>query len=318
MTTPIIIDCDPGHDDAIALLMAIASPKIDLLAVTAVAGNAPVADTARNARAVLTAAGVTDIPVAAGMDRPLMRRLVTAPHVHGDNGLGGTNPPAPAFDLDPRHAVDLLIDTITGSDEPVTLVPTGPLTNIATMIRMAPEVCRRIPRMILMGGSAGLGNVTPSAEFNIYVDPDAAEIVFSSGIPITMVGLDVTHRATFTAEDTARVRALNSDIGNFVADMLAFYGKADRVVGGIPLHDPCCVAAIIEPDLITTQPMNVQVETKSELTIGRTVCDVLGVTGQPPTAEVGVDIDRERFVAIVMDCLERLSRPAAVMREGSH
>jgi len=312
MPTPIIIDCDPGHDDSIALLMAVASPEIDLRAVTCVAGNAAVADTQRNARSVLTAAGVTDIPVAAGLDRPLLRELVTAPSVHGVTGLDGTNPPAPAFELDPRHAVDLLIDTVMASDEPITLVPIGPLSNIAVVLRQAPYLRERIARMIIMGGSAGLGNVTPSAEFNIYVDPEAADIVFSSGIPILMVGLDVTHRATFTADDAKRVRALNSPVGTFVADMLEFYGKADRVPGGVPLHDPCCVAELISPGLITTAPMNVQVETASELTRGRTVCDVLGSTGLPPTADVGVDIDRDRFVAIVMDCLQRLSQPSGV------
>lgn len=308
MTTPIILDVDPGHDDAVALLMAVASPAIDLLAVTCVAGNAPLANTQENARKVLTLAGAIDVPVAAGLDRPLVRPLRTAPNVHGASGLDGPKLLVPAMELDPRHAVDLIVEIASAASRPITLVPTGPLSNVAMALRRAPGLKDHIARIVLMGGAVGQGNTTPSAEFNMLVDPDAASIVFSSGIPITMVGLDVTHQALVGTADKERIRALGNPVARTVAELLDFFGRHHRERygwDGSPLHDPCCVAEVIRPGLITTRPMYVQVETASPLTMGRTVCDVWGVTGQAPNADVGVGIDRQGFLEILLECLGR-------------
>ncbi len=308
--TPIILDVDPGHDDAVALLMAVASPAIDLLAVTCVAGNAPLVRTQENARKVLTVAGATSIPVAAGLDRPLVRNLVTAANVHGVSGLDGPQLPTPAFELDPRHAVDLIVETVLAATQPITLVPTGPLSNVAVALRREPRLKERISRIVLMGGSIAEGNTTPSAEFNIYVDPEAAHIVFTSGIPVTMVGLDVTHRALIGAPENARIRALGTPVAVMVAGLIDFFAQHHRERYGwdaVPLHDPCCVAEIIRPGLITTRPMNVQIELSGSLTVGRTVCDVWGVTGLAPNVDVGVSIDHEGFVDILMDCLRHYS-----------
>jgi purine nucleosidase len=286
--------------------MAVASPAVDLLAITCVAGNAPLANTQENARKVLTVAGATDVPVAAGLDRPLIRPLVTAAGVHGVSGLDGPDIPTPTVELDSRHAVELLVETIMAAREPITLVPTGPLSNIAVALRREPRLGERITRIVLMGGAVAEGNVTPSAEFNIYVDPDAARVVFSSGIPITMVGLDVTHKALLGPAEREQIRGLGTPVGTMVAGLLDFYGRHHRERygwDGVPLHDPCCVAEVIRPGLIVTKPMDVQVETASELTLGRTVCDVWGVTGRAPNADVGLDIDRQGFVDIVMECL---------------
>jgi len=306
MPIPIILDVDPGHDDAVAILMAAASPAIDLLAVTCVAGNAPLERTQENARKALTVGGVTGVPVAAGLDGPLARSLVTAPDVHGASGLDGPGLPAPAMELDPRHAVDLIVELAMTAPRPLTLVPTGPLSNVAMALRREPRLRGRIERIVLMGGSIAEGNITPSAEFNIYVDPEAAHIVFSSGIPLTMVGLDVSHRARLGPVDTARIRALGTPVGRLVADLLEFFALFHRQRYGwddVPLHDPCCVAELIRPGLITTRPLHVDIETQSPLTRGRTVVDLWGVTGHAPNADVGVDIDRQGFVDVLMDCL---------------
>ena len=303
---PIILDVDPGHDDAVAILMAAASPAIDLLAVTCVAGNAPLDRTQENARKVLTVAGIGDVPVAAGLDRPLVRPLVTAAHVHGSTGLDGPELPAPTVELDPRHAVDLIVELALAAPRPLTLIPTGPLSNIAMALRRAPRLAEQVERIVLMGGSIAEGNITPSAEFNIYVDPEAAHIVFTSGIPITMVGLDVTHQALVRPADVAAIRAMGTPVAAMVAGLLDYDARFHQQRygwDGAPLHDPCCVAALIRPGLITTKPMDVQIETVSPLTLGRTVCDVWGVTGRAPNADVGVSIDRQGFIDVLMDCL---------------
>jgi len=304
---PVILDVDPGHDDAVAILMAAASPAIDLLAVTCVAGNAPLAHTQVNARTVLSVAGVADTPVAAGLDRPLERPLVTAAHVHGSTRLDGPELPPPTVELDLRHAVDLIIELAAAAPRPLTLVPTGPLSNIAMALRLAPRLKEQVERIVLMGGAVAEGNITPSAEFNIYVDPEAAHIVFSSGIPITMVGLDVTHQALVGPPDVAAIRAMGTPVATMVAGLIDYYARFHQDLygwDGVPLHDPCCVAALIRPGLITTKPMDVQIETTSPLTRGRTVCDVWGVTGRAPNADVGVAIDRQGFIDALMDCLQ--------------
>ncbi|MEW6635568.1 MAG: nucleoside hydrolase [Actinomycetota bacterium] len=304
----VILDVDPGHDDAVALMMACGSPTLEVLAVTTVAGNVPLEKTTRNALRVLSLIGRTDVPVAAGADRPLRRRLHTAEEIHGESGLEGAEIPPPDFEPDERSAVALIYDTLLAAPEPVVLIPTGPLTNIAALLRERPEVKERIARISLMGGSIGLGNTTPAAEFNIFVDPEAAREVFESGLPITMSGLDVTHRAVAGPAQRERLRSLGRP-GNAVADLLEFFAETYKEIYGFdapPLHDPVAVAAVIEPSILHTRPMRVDIECESELTRGETVCDLYGVTGKPPNARVGIDLDKERFFNLLYMSLARL------------
>ncbi len=305
---PVILDVDPGHDDAVAIMMACGSPGLDLLAVTTVAGNATLPKTTRNALRVLSLIGRTDIPVAAGASRPLSRELRTAEDIHGESGMDGPEIPEAAFEPDERGAVELIAGTLRGSPEPVALIPVGPLTNVAALLREHPELKEKISRVSLMGGSMGLGNTTPAAEFNIYVDPEAAREVFESGLPITMSGLDVTHQAGVGRAERDRLRGLGG-VGGVVAGFLDFFaGTYERVFGfdAPPLHDPVAVAAILEPGVLKTRPMNVQIECESDLTRGETVCDLHGVTGRPPNADVGVELDREAFFDLLHDSLKRL------------
>jgi inosine-uridine nucleoside N-ribohydrolase len=279
-----------------------------LLAVTTVAGNQTVDKTTANALRVLTLAGRTDIPVASGCARPLHRKLVTAPKIHGASGLDGADLPAPVFAPDPRNAVDLITEVALSSEEPLTLVPTAPLTNVATALRREPRLARHIEKIVWMGGSAGEGNTTPSAEFNAFVDPEAAEIVFSSGIPITMVGLDVTHQALFTEKDALAVRALSTPVGTVVADLLDYFREAYRSqfgFKGCPLHDPCAVAEALHPGMVDSLPMRVEIETEGKWTRGRTVCDRRGVWRKKPNADVGLRLDVKAFKAYVMEGLSR-------------
>ena len=305
---PVILDVDPGHDDAVAIMMACGSPGLDLLAVTTVAGNATLPKTTRNALRVLSLIGRTDVPVAAGAAGPLQRTLRTAEDIHGESGMDGPEIPEATFEPDERGAVELIAETLGGAAEPVVLIPLGPLTNIAALLRRRPDVKGKISRVSLMGGSIGLGNTTPAAEFNIYVDPEAAREVFESGLRITMSGLDVTHQAGAGRAERDRMRGLGG-IGEWVADSLDFFaGAYERSFGfdAPPLHDPVAVAAILEPGVLKTRPMNVQIECGSELTRGETVCDLHGVTGRRANADVGVGLDREAFFDLLHDSLGRL------------
>ncbi len=303
---PVIIDCDPGQDDAVALLLAVASPEVDLLAVTAVAGNVPLAHTAANARRVLELAGAHEVPVYAGCDRPLVREPVTAEYVHGETGLDGAGLRPPATDLAEGHAVDRLIALVRDRDD-VTLCPIGPLTNIATALQRAPDIASRVRRIVLMGGAMGQGNVTPSAEFNIYADPHAADIVFRSGIPIVMHGLDVTHQALATRERLDAIASLDSDVSRAVVGMLEFYGSRPLARGaGMPLHDPCAVAYLVAPELFEGRDCHVVVETEGRHTLGRTVVDWRGGRDEP-NATVITDIDDEGFFALLLERLASLS-----------
>ncbi|HJQ28059.1 MAG TPA: nucleoside hydrolase [Rubrobacter sp.] len=307
--TPVILDVDPGHDDAVALMLACGHPDLDLLAVTTVAGNVPLEKTTRNALRVLSLVGCTDVPVGAGASKPLARPLHTAEDIHGKSGLDGPEEiPDATFGPDERGAVELIAATLRDSPEPVSLIPVGPLTNIATFLREHPDLKDRIARISLMGGSIGLGNTTPAAEFNIYVDPEAAREVFESGLPITMSGLDVTHRAGAGPDERERLRATGR-AGGVVAGFLDFFAAAYEGVFGFdapPLHDPVAVVAVLEPDLLKTRPMRVDVECESDLTRGETVCDFYGVTGKEPNAEVGVELDREGFFELLYGALGRL------------
>ena len=305
---PVILDVDPGHDDAVAIMMACGSPGLDLLAVTTVAGNATLPKTTRNALRVLSLIGRTDVPVAAGASGPLARELRTAEDIHGESGMDGPEIPEPTFEAQELGAVEVMADVVQESDEPMTLIPVGPLTNIALFLRKYPELKERLAHVSLMGGSMGLGNTTPAAEFNIFVDPEAAREVFESGLQITMSGLDVTHQAGVGAAERDRLRDLGG-IGEVVAGFLDFFAGAYEGVFGFdapPLHDPVAVAAILEPGVLKTRPMNVQIECESDLTRGETVCDFHGVTGRRANADVGVELDRTAFFELLHDSLKRL------------
>jgi inosine-uridine nucleoside N-ribohydrolase len=306
---PVILDVDPGHDDAVALMLACGHPELNLLAVTTVAGNVSLEKTTRNALRVLSLVGCTDVPLGAGASEPLARPLHTAEDIHGKSGLDGPEEiPEATFEPDERGAVELIADTLQASPEPVTLVPVGPLTNVATFLREHPDLKDRIARISLMGGSIGLGNTTPAAEFNIYVDPEAAREVFESGLPITMSGLNVTHQAGAGPAERQRLRATGR-VGGVAAGFLDFFAAAYEGVFGFdapPLHDPVAVAAVLEPHLLKTRPMRVDIECVSDLTRGETVCDFYGVTGKEPNAEVGVELDREGFFELLYGALGRL------------
>jgi inosine-uridine nucleoside N-ribohydrolase len=305
---PVILDVDPGHDDAVAIMLACGAPELDLLAVTTVAGNVPLEKTTRNVVRVLSLTGHTGVPVAAGASSPLRRPLHTAENIHGESGLDGPEIPDPSFEHDERSATELIADTVRGASEPVTIIPTGPLTNVATFLREHPELKGRVAHISLMGGSIGLGNTTPAAEFNIYVDPEAAREIFESGLPITMSGLDVTHQARAGPEERENLRSLGP-IGTVVAELLEFFAATyERVYGfdAPPLHDAVAVAKVMEPGVMKTRPMRVDVECESELTRGETVCDFYGVGGKPPNAEVGVELDRERFFNLLYEVLGHL------------
>jgi len=306
--TPIILDVDPGHDDAVAIMLACGAPEIELLGVTTVAGNVPLEKTTRNALRVLSLVGRPDVPVAAGAAAPLVRPLRTAEDIHGESGLEGPEIPDASFGVAERGATELIADAVSGSPEPVTLVPVGPLTNVALFLREHPELKERIARISLMGGSIGLGNTTPAAEFNVYVDPEAAREVFNSGLPITMSGLDVTHKAGAGPAQRERLRSLGR-VGLVAAELLEYFAATYEGVFGFdapPLHDAVAVAAVLEPALLETRPMRVDVECESELTRGETVCDFYGVTGKPPNVEVGVGLDREGFFELLYRSLGRL------------
>jgi pyrimidine-specific ribonucleoside hydrolase len=301
----IIVDCDPGHDDAIALMLAVADPSIDLLAVTTVAGNVELEHTTANALRVLELLDRSDIPVAAGRHEPRARPLSTAAVMHGAGGLAGPLAVPPSTSPSELTALQLIEQTLQDSPSPVTLVVTGPQTNAADVVEQLPHLHDRIDRIVFMGGSVGLGNWTPAAEFNIWVDPESADVVVHSGIPITMVGLDVTHEAWLTDEHADALRDTGV-LGRYVAELLDhFVGFHQRTFGwpGAPIHDAVAVAAVIDPTLLQTVPANVAVEVQSPLCVGRTVVDRWQVTDRPVNADVAIGIDRDRFVTLLMERL---------------
>jgi inosine-uridine nucleoside N-ribohydrolase len=300
--TPILLDCDPGHDDAIALLLALGSPEIDLRGVTTVAGNQTLEKTTANAIRVLELAGRTDVPVAAGSPRPLVRELHVASNVHGETGLDGPDLPPAQAEPSRQHAVDFLVERLEGA----TVVATGPLTNVALLLARYPKA--RPERIVLMGGAIAEGNVTPAAEFNIWADPEAAARVFGSGLDVTMVGLDVTHRALLTPRHAEQLRRAGR-IGKAVAELLDFYGVFHREVYGFdgsPVHDAVALAHAIDPTLLELERLNVRVDCESTLCRGRTVVDVWRRTGLERNAHVAVGIDSERFLALLLERLSRL------------
>ena len=299
---------DPGHDDAVALMLACGAPELEVRAVTTVAGNVPLEKTTRNALRVLSLIGRDDVPVGVGAANPLIRPLRTAENIHGESGLDGPEIPEATFAPDERRALRLIADILEGSSEPVTLIPTGPLTNIATLLQDHPELKSRIGRIVLMGGSMSLGNTTPAAEFNVYVDPEAAQVVFGSGLPITMVGLDITHQAGAEPERRERLRTAGR-VGEVAAELLEFFAGTYKSVFGFdapPVHDAVAVSAVVEPEILKTRLMRVDVECESELTRGETVCDFYGILDKPPNAEVGVSLNTEALFEILHRALRSL------------
>ncbi len=308
----IIIDTDPGQDDAIAILLALGSPdEIELLGITTVAGNVPLKLTQKNACIICELAGRPETLVFAGCDRPLSRPLVTAEHVHGKTGLDGPTLPNPQMEIKKQHGVDFIIETLrTEPSGTVTLCPLGPLTNIATALEKAPDIINRIAEIVLMGGAYfEVGNITPTAEFNIYVDPEAADIVFKSGIKIVVMPLDVTHKVLVTRPRNDAFRKIGSSVGVATAEMTDFFERFDKDkygTAGAPLHDPCVIAYLIKPELFGGRYINVMIEKTSDLTLGMTVADWWGVTNRPANATFINDVDAPAFFDLLTERLSRL------------
>lgn len=306
---PVILDCDPGHDDALALLLAAGDPRVRLLGVTTVAGNQTLAKTTRNALRMLAVAGVTGVPVAAGCDRPLVGELRVADDIHGVSGLDGPDLDGPVAETAGVHAVELMRRLITESAEPVTVIATGPLTNVALLLRAHPEVAPRIRRIAVMGGSTERGNTTPYGEFNIVTDPEAADIVLRCGLPLTVVGLNVTHQALATSEIIGGFRALGTRVGDVCAELMRFYAGAYHRVFGFahpPVHDPLAVAWVIEASIVRTVAAPVVVELAGAYTRGATVVDLHGSTALPVNADVAVGLDVDAFWRLLMDAVRTL------------
>jgi len=312
MTRKIIIDTDPGQDDAVAILLALASPEeVEVLGITAVAGNVPLDLTQKNVRVICELASRRDVKVFAGCDRPLAHSLVTAEHVHGKTGLDGPTLPDPTMPLQDQHAVYFIIDTLRAeAPGTVTLCPLGPLTNIATAFQRAPEIVGKVQEIVLMGGAYfEVGNITPAAEFNIYVDPEAAEIVFKSGVKLTVMPLDVTHKALTTAPHVQGFRDMGTPVGQAVAEWTDFFERYDKEkysAPGAPLHDPCVIAYLIRPELFSGRHVNVEIETTSPLTRGMTVADWWRVTDRAPNAMFMGDVDADGFFALLTERIARL------------
>jgi inosine-uridine nucleoside N-ribohydrolase len=310
VATPIILDCDPGHDDAIALLLALGSPELQLLGVTTTNGNQTLEKTTPNALRVLELAGRPDVPVAAGAAGPLERELAVAAHVHGESGLDGPTLPPPNVEPVPEPAVAWMAAAIVGAPRPVTLVPTGPLTNVARYLDA--HGTEGIERIVLMGGAIAEGNMTPAAEFNIWADPEAAQAVFDSELDVTMIGLDVTHKAVTGPDVQRRLREAGS-IGVFVAELVDFFAVYHRQTygwDGAPIHDAVAVAHVFRPGLVATELRNVEVERVSDLCRGRTVVDLWRRTGRPANAHVGVDLDTAAFFDLLVERIRRLDGSA--------
>lgn len=310
MSTPVIIDCDPGHDDVFALWLAAGNPRIDLRAVTTVSGNGYLKHTTHNALVALTVAGVETVPVAAGASDPLKRTSRPATWIHGANALGGPELPEPTVALDSRNAVELIADTIEASDEPITLVPTGPLTNIAMFLDQEPELVDRVKEIVWMGGSTGRGNVGAYPEFNAWADPEAADIVVRSGLPLTMVGLNISHQALITENVIQTIAAIDNRTSKFGVELLRFFCKTYDEVEGMPegpLHDPITVAILIDRAVATIQRAHVDVEVAGEHTAGATCVDLHNMLGREPNVDVAMTLDVERFWSLVTSAVSALA-----------
>ena len=297
----IILDCDPGHDDAVAIMLAAINPKIELLGITVVAGNQKLEKTVNNALKVCNHLNL-DVPVFSGMSRPMIREQLIADDIHGETGLDGPKFEELKIKAEDKHAVNFIIDTLMNSDEKITLVPTGPLTNIGMAIRFEPRIIEKINRIVLMGGSYQLGNMTPAAEFNILADPDAAHIVFSSGVKVVMMGLDLTRQASATKEVVEKIKSLNNKASKLFVDLMEFFAASQKNVFGWsapPVHDPTTIAYIIDPECIEVKPMFCEIELWSERSYGRTLCDYFGILKKEPNVDVAVKLDFDKFWNLV-------------------
>jgi len=310
MPTKIILDCDPGHDDAVAMLLAWGNPDIELVGVTTVHGNQTLEKVTRNALSVARVAGITGVPFARGAERALVREITTAGEIHGESGLDGPVLPEPIIALDPRPAAQFIVDTIMAAEPgEITLVPTGGLTNIALAVRLEPRIIPRVKQVVLMGGGVHVGNFSAVAEFNIIIDPEAAAIVFGAGWPVTMVGLDVTHQALATPEVVDAIRAVGTKPAAFVEELMDFFGRTYADVQGFdspPVHDPVAVAFVIDPTLMRAVKTPIVVETRGEHTLGMTVADLRAPAPADCVTQVAFDLDADRFWALVIDALERI------------
>lgn len=307
----VLIDCDPGHDDMIALMLACASDKLEVLGVTTVAGNQEGEKTFNNALKILTLIDRKDVPVARGFDKPILRELVTAPEIHGVSGLDGADLPIPEVRPSNLHAVDFIINALLESDEKLYLIPTGPLTNIGVALLREPRIKEKIERIVLMGGAVFDSNVTPAAEFNIYVDPEAAKIVFESGLPLTMVGLDVTNKAIFSFKDIDKLEKFNGKVSKVVAPLLRFFAKANHEFfgfNGAPLHDALAVSYVIDKTILDTKFLHVDIETYGQFTRGQTVVDIYGVTKKVLNAEVALGLDVDKFKDFIFRAIKILDK----------
>jgi purine nucleosidase len=313
MPARIILDCDPGHDDAIAMLLAWGSPEIDLVGVTTVMGNQTIEKVTRNALAVARIAGITGVPFARGADKPLEREVETAESIHGESGLDGPELPEPMLAVDPRHAVDFIIETVMAAPPgTITLVPTGALTNIALAVHKEPRIVSRVREVVLMGGGVHEGNWSAVAEFNIVIDPEAARIVFTAGWPLTMVGLDATHQALATPNVRSAIAAVGTAPARFVGELLDFFAQTYRDQQGFehpPVHDPCAVAYVIDRSVLTTVRVPLDVETTGTLTLGMTVADFRAPAPADCQTQVALSLDKDRFWALIVDALVRIGDP---------
>ncbi|MHB1172444.1 MAG: uridine-preferring nucleoside hydrolase UriH [Lacisediminihabitans sp.] len=313
MPRKIILDCDPGHDDAIALILAHGNPSVELVAVTTVHGNQTIEKVTRNALAVARIAGITGVPFAAGAHRPLVRKAEVAESIHGESGLDGPALPEPTLAAEERHAVDLIIDTIMNhAPGEITLVPTGALTNIALAVRKEPRIVERVKEVVLMGGGYHGGNWSAAAEFNIVIDPEAAHIVFNESWKLTMVGLDLTHQALATPDVVAAIAAVGTGPARFVVELLQFFGKTYKEAQGFehpPVHDPCAVALVIDPSVMTVVRVPLDIELTGTLTLGMTVADFRSPAPMDCTTHTATDLDHAKFWALIVDALERIGDP---------
>ena len=312
-TKKIIIDCDPGYDDAVALLLAAGDPSIEVLAITTVAGNQTIGKVTRNALRIAKLTGMDNVTVAMGASRPLLRgEVVVAANIHGESGLDGTTLPEAEFRVDPRPAAQVIVDTVMREPEKtVTLVPIGPLTNIALAARLEPKIVERVKEIVLMGGGCHIGNIRPMAEFNIENDPEAAHIVFEEKWPITMVGLDLTYQALATAEVKARAAQIGTPVGQFLSDVLEQFSKTYKRSKGFdepPVHDPCAVAYVIDPTVMRTRKAAIHVEYRGEYTSGMTVVDLRKAAPPECHTQVALELDRDRFWTLVLEASERLAQ----------
>lgn len=307
---PVILDTDPGCDDAVAIMLAVKYPLIDLKAITVVAGNHTLENTVQNALKVCSALGVDNLPVAAGMSQPIIRKQVIAKQIHGETGLGNFNFDGPLLQLDSRHAVKLICDILLNSDRGITFVALGPLTNLAMAMRLEPKIIPKIKQIVLIGGSYELGNITPAAEFNIYADPEAAQIVFSCGRPIVMIGLSITKKVLATREVMRKMALIHNQAASLLINIVDFYSESNKLLynyDASPIYDPAAIAYLINPAIFTTKTMQVEIELKSEQSYGRTNCDYYGTTNKPANAEVVIDLNSEGFWEIIFETLKSYS-----------